>query len=154
TAADYQDWLALSGRCVRRAERPDVNSTRCAGLQRTGHFGLRAHVETTDAHKAAALVPSSDANLLLQGPQITKAEGRHLVNVPVWLPHLTTRCPLRFDRPPGETSRVPRGKLSGMSEVTRILSAIEQGDPNAAAELLPLVYDELRKLAAARMAEE
>jgi RNA polymerase sigma factor (TIGR02999 family) len=39
-------------------------------------------------------------------------------------------------------------------EVTRILSAIEQGDPHAAAELLPLVYDELRKLAAARVAAE
>jgi RNA polymerase sigma factor (TIGR02999 family) len=41
-----------------------------------------------------------------------------------------------------------------MSEVTRILSAIEQGDPRAGAQLLPLVYDELRKLAAARMAAE
>jgi RNA polymerase sigma factor (TIGR02999 family) len=41
-----------------------------------------------------------------------------------------------------------------MSEVTRILSAIEQGDPRAAEQLLPLVYDELRKLAAARMAQE
>jgi len=41
-----------------------------------------------------------------------------------------------------------------MSEVTRILSAIEQGDPSAPEELLPLVYDELRKLAAARMASE
>src|SRR5262245_7243051 len=41
-----------------------------------------------------------------------------------------------------------------MSDVTRILSAIEQGDPRAAGELLPLVYDELRKLAAARMAAE
>ena len=41
-----------------------------------------------------------------------------------------------------------------MSDVTRILSAIEQGDPHAAEQLLPLVYDELRKLAAARMAEE
>jgi len=41
-----------------------------------------------------------------------------------------------------------------MSEVTRILTAIEQGDPHAAAELLPLVYDELRKLAAARLADE
>jgi RNA polymerase sigma factor (TIGR02999 family) len=44
--------------------------------------------------------------------------------------------------------------LGGMSEVTRILSAIEQGDTHAAGQLLPLVYDELRKLAAARMAEE
>ena len=41
-----------------------------------------------------------------------------------------------------------------MSEVTRILSAIERGDPQAAAQLLPLVYDELRKLAAQRMAQE
>src|SRR5256885_11078327 len=41
-----------------------------------------------------------------------------------------------------------------MTDVTRILSAIEQGDPQAAAQLLPLVYDELRKLAAQRMAQE
>src|SRR6516165_4042833 len=41
-----------------------------------------------------------------------------------------------------------------MSEVTRILSAIEQGDPSAADKLLPLVYDELRKLAAQKMAHE
>ena len=41
-----------------------------------------------------------------------------------------------------------------MSDVTQILCAIEAGDPKAAAELLPLVYDELRKLAAARLAEE
>jgi RNA polymerase sigma factor (TIGR02999 family) len=41
-----------------------------------------------------------------------------------------------------------------MSEVTRILSAIEQGDPHAAGQLLPLVYDELRKLAAAKLAQE
>jgi RNA polymerase sigma factor (TIGR02999 family) len=41
-----------------------------------------------------------------------------------------------------------------MSEVTRILSAIEQGDPHAAEQLLPLVYDELRKLAAQRLGQE
>jgi len=41
-----------------------------------------------------------------------------------------------------------------MSEVTRVLSAVEAGDPSAAAGLLPLVYDELRKLAAARLADE
>jgi RNA polymerase sigma factor (TIGR02999 family) len=41
-----------------------------------------------------------------------------------------------------------------MSDVTRVLSAIEQGDPSAAAELLPLVYEELRKLAAARLVRE
>jgi RNA polymerase sigma factor (TIGR02999 family) len=41
-----------------------------------------------------------------------------------------------------------------MSEVSRILSAAEQGDPHAAAELLPLVYNELRQLAAAKLANE
>jgi RNA polymerase sigma factor (TIGR02999 family) len=41
-----------------------------------------------------------------------------------------------------------------MSEVTRILSAIEQGDPSAAEQLLPLVYDELRRLAAQKLAHE
>jgi RNA polymerase sigma factor (TIGR02999 family) len=41
-----------------------------------------------------------------------------------------------------------------VSDVTRILSAIEHGDPQAAAELLPLVYDELRRLAAQRLAQE
>jgi RNA polymerase sigma factor (TIGR02999 family) len=41
-----------------------------------------------------------------------------------------------------------------MSDLTHILSAIEQGDPHAAEQLLPLVYDELRSLAAQRMAQE
>jgi RNA polymerase sigma factor (TIGR02999 family) len=41
-----------------------------------------------------------------------------------------------------------------MNAVTRILSAIEEGDPHAADQLLPLVYEELRKLAAARLAQE
>lgn len=41
-----------------------------------------------------------------------------------------------------------------MSDVTQILSQIEQGDPSAAEQLLPLVYEELRKLAAAKLANE
>ena len=41
-----------------------------------------------------------------------------------------------------------------MNEVTQILSAIGQGDPHAAEGLLPLVYDELRKLASQRLAQE
>src|SRR5437660_4080735 len=44
--------------------------------------------------------------------------------------------------------------LGHMSEVTRILSAIEQGDPHAAEQLLPLVYEELRRLAAQKLAGE
>jgi len=48
------------------------------------------------------------------------------------------------------------GQLQGhpMTDVTRILNAIEQGEPGAAEQLLPLVYDELRKLAAHRLAHE
>ena len=53
---------------------------------------------------------------------------------------------------------IPAGAVSqadsAMNDVTRILSAIEQGDPQAAEQLLPLVYDELRKLAAQRLARE
>jgi RNA polymerase sigma factor (TIGR02999 family) len=54
---------------------------------------------------------------------------------------------------------IPRTRCSDslvwiMNEVTRILSAIEQGDPLAAEQLLPLVYEELRKLAAQRLAQE
>src|SRR5947207_5771687 len=41
-----------------------------------------------------------------------------------------------------------------MADVTQILNAIEQGDPHAAEQLLPLVYEELRKLAAQKMAQE
>jgi RNA polymerase sigma factor (TIGR02999 family) len=41
-----------------------------------------------------------------------------------------------------------------MSDLTRILSAIEQGDPHATAQLLPLVYDELRQLAAQKLAQQ
>jgi hypothetical protein len=48
----------------------------------------------------------------------------------------------------------PTRSVPPMSEVTRILSAIEQGDPHAAEQLLPLVYDELRKLAAQKLASE
>ncbi len=44
--------------------------------------------------------------------------------------------------------------LMTMSDLTRILSQIEQGDPLATEKLLPLVYDELRRLAAAKMAQE
>ena len=57
---------------------------------------------------------------------------------------------LREDVPLGPSSLL----VKAMSEVTRILSAIEQGDPHAAEQLLPLVYDELRKLAAQKLAQE
>jgi RNA polymerase sigma factor (TIGR02999 family) len=57
---------------------------------------------------------------------------------------------------PGGCARVPGGPvMSGLvNDVTGILSAMEEGDPHAAEQLLPLVYDELRRLAAARLARE
>ena len=48
----------------------------------------------------------------------------------------------------------PAGSRGQRGDVTQILSAIEQGDDQAAEQLLPLVYDELRKLAATKMAQE
>jgi hypothetical protein len=53
-----------------------------------------------------------------------------------------------------EMRRFQRGRVTSMNDVTRILSDIEHGDPRAAEQLLPLVYDELRKLAAQRLARE
>ena len=41
-----------------------------------------------------------------------------------------------------------------MSDITRILDRVQQGDPKAAEELLPVVYEELRKLAAAKIAQQ
>src|SRR5207244_3583855 len=66
-------------------------------------------------------------------------------------------CLLAMNAQPGYTAaiRLSLSTLSpAMTEVTRILSAIEQGDPHAAEQLLPLVYDELRKLAAQKLAQE
>src|SRR5262249_31509165 len=57
-------------------------------------------------------------------------------------------------RPRPRRERMVPGDRSVMNEITGILSAIEQGDPYAAGQLLPLVYDELRKLAAQRLARE
>src|SRR6516165_7273526 len=48
----------------------------------------------------------------------------------------------------------PLNGVPPMNEITRILSAIEQGEPAAAEQLLPLVYEELRKLAAQKLAQE
>src|SRR5207245_4951933 len=72
----------------------------------------------------------------------------------IWSPARSNRCGIscgrrrrgRLDSEPPWLNRAPP-----MSEVTRILSAIEQGDPHAAEQLLPLVYEELRKLAAAKL---
>ena len=46
------------------------------------------------------------------------------------------------------------GSLCSVSDVTRVIEAIQHGDPKAADELLPLVYEELRRLAASKMANE
>src|SRR4051794_8419479 len=72
------------------------------------------------------------------------------------------QCRGRRARPQGRR-RDPPGRLRNrygavilgrMTEVTRLLDALSKNDPRAAAELLPLLYDELRQLAAARLAQE
>jgi RNA polymerase sigma factor (TIGR02999 family) len=63
-------------------------------------------------------------------------------------PRRASRRPLRL------TTWFRRGTLAGMSEVSRLLSAIEQGDAHASGRLMPLVYDELRQLAAQKLAQE
>src|SRR5205823_4840337 len=64
----------------------------------------------------------------------------------------------RSEEAPGAAMPAARtdgpGARSVMNEGTGILAAIEQGDPGAAGQLLPLVYDELRKLAAQKLARE
>jgi RNA polymerase sigma factor (TIGR02999 family) len=63
--------------------------------------------------------------------------------------HRATALESRSGTPPGRPS-----EAVSMNDVTRLLSAIEDGDPRAAEQLLPLVYDELRRLAAQRLARE
>src|SRR5437016_1009539 len=72
----------------------------------------------------------------------TAKPGGPLASKPTWSKHCNCSTTSAFF------------SVSPMSDVTRILSAIEQGDPHAAEQLLPLVYDELRKLAAAKLAQE
>jgi RNA polymerase sigma factor (TIGR02999 family) len=57
-------------------------------------------------------------------------------------------------KPPWSVAERSCNTRHNVSDVTRLLNAAEQGDPRAAEELLPLVYEELRRLAAARMANE
>src|SRR6516225_689557 len=71
------------------------------------------------------------------------------------MPSFNCRAPWSRISTLGEPTTGGSGALEVTpTEVTRILSAIDQGDPHAAAQLLPLVYDELRKLAAAKLAHE
>ena len=51
-------------------------------------------------------------------------------------------------------AKLPLSPISIMSDVTHILNAVTQGDPQAAEQLLPLVYEELRRLAAAKMSQQ
>src|SRR5262249_43826302 len=66
----------------------------------------------------------------------------------------STRRPAALYWPVSLRALPGRDPQLAMNDVTRILSAIEQGDPHAARELLPVVYEELRKLAADRLARE
>ena len=71
-----------------------------------------------------------------------------------WLPENLTRAIEQTQAPPRWHHSAYGGILVLMTDVTRILSQIESGDPSAAEQLLPLVYEELRKLAAAKLVHE
>lgn len=64
------------------------------------------------------------------------------------------RCHLSGDRDVGSDPSIRGSATQCLGDVTQVLSAIEQGDGHAAEQLLPLVYDELRKLAAVKLAQE
>src|SRR5262249_52484701 len=85
-----------------------------------------------------------------QGGQANSARAPRPVVQPQRAPPLL-RCRWQVHRDLGRDAA--RG-VEAMSAVTRLLEAADRGDPNAAAELLPLVYAELRKLASARLAKE
>src|SRR5437867_10865232 len=79
--------------------------------------------------------------------QINNASGTSQAQA-LTLPRLCAATTASFKR------RSLQAKLSPVSEVTRILDRVQQGDPKAAEELVPLVYVELRRLAAAKMAQQ
>src|SRR4051794_17205566 len=70
------------------------------------------------------------------------------------MPARIIRCPARALVPEPEAPPVRPEATVATDDVTQILSAIERGDPQAAEQLLPMVYGELRKLAAQRLAQE
>src|SRR5262245_21095165 len=88
-----------------------------------------------------------DVDFLQSGGPLAPSQSR----VPPKMPALVAAPELLYT--PANWSQSPIAERP-MSEVTRILSAIEQGDEHAAEQLLPLVYPELRKLAAQRLAQE
>src|SRR5262249_4924769 len=77
-----------------------------------------------------------------------RSDCRHARPQPSW-----PAVPQRRGTPAARATGTARGTQT-MDGITRVLNAIEQGDPHAAEQLLPLVYDELRKLAAQRLAQE
>jgi RNA polymerase sigma factor (TIGR02999 family) len=111
-----------------------------------GHLDLRS-VETTAASKDNCFVTAGHA------PASTKKTAQ-LASVVT--PNAVRESPAQrcaFTNP-WNRSHGCRMLIVAMSDVTRILQQIESGDPAAAEQLLPLVYDELRKLAAAKLTQE
>src|SRR5262249_28966964 len=122
----------------RRPRRDRPQAPPLPGAGRPGRRGDRCH---PDARPTPGSLPLAKSRGF--------APRRLVCSAPVWrVVALTCRGP-RFDLP-----RRAGLQVSPMSEVTRLLSAIDSGDPGAAQQLLPLVYDELRRLAAAQMARE
>src|SRR5262245_7976548 len=108
--------------------------------------------------------PPTRATEFRQSPAVTSASATS-VGVSDLSALATSACARRSRRPERASMFSLQGHpflpatfwrviLDRMSDVTNILSAIERGDSSAAEQLLPLVYDELRKLAAQKLAQE
>ena len=113
-----------------------------------------------NSQRGPAICPCADAGEFLRNSQYGRGIDR------AWTTELRgrtrhlRRCRFRRKLPTATTRRYGansghvRAMLAGMSDVTRMLLAIEQGDQQASADLLPLVYQELRKLAAVELQRE
>src|SRR5262245_36411166 len=127
--------------CMNGVNRPNTCSTSWRFCGRSGPSGWTKWSTRLTKWTWRA----SDARSSAESRSCTRFPGRVNASWPATSPGLTPRCW------PGTSAVV---MLDRMSDVTGILSAIEQGDPSAAAQLLPLVYDALHRLAAQRLAQE
>src|SRR5262249_27710818 len=135
------------------SERFGASSSKAGATARAAHPGLQNACSALRAHRPR---PESRRNRgLVARSMVYSASGwgagtgvrAHRVGRPGMAK--TSQCAQGSGR---DLSAIPGAPP--MSDVTRILSAIEQGDPHGAAQLLPLVYDELRRLAAQKLAGE
>ena len=135
--ADAVEWL-------RRVAAPDDAPARQGRLRDVAMAAIPAETNRCRPHALA-----QESRLAEIRECSTRTSARIDWNDPIIAQSLTARGP-------GGHPRIRPGAMTKteMSDVTQLLDAIEHGDPKAAGQLLPLVYEEFRKLAACKMANE